>query len=64
MLLRAILIFHSTLAIVLGAPSWAQDGSWEKLNAQAVDLHRQKRDEEAVTIAQQALVLAEKSFLP
>ena len=52
------------LAVLFATSSLAQEGSWERLNAQAMDLHRQKRDEEAVVIAQQALALAEKKFSP
>jgi hypothetical protein len=44
--------------------SLAEEGLWERLNAQAMDLHRQKRDQEALPIAQQALAAAETQSGP
>src|SRR5689334_14534249 len=42
----------------------AQQELWERLNAQAMDLHRQKRDSEAAATAWRALHVAENTFDP
>lgn len=58
------LIFLSAMIVLFPVATGAQEGLWEKLNAQAMDLHRQNRDLEALPIARQALALAEKQFGP
>src|SRR5690348_14023795 len=55
------------LALALSAsPSAvrAQQDLWARLNARAMDLHRQKRDAEAGPVAREAVEVAQRSFDP
>jgi len=54
--------FLHALAIFPAVLGQSQEGVWERLNTQAMDLHRQKHDAEVLPIAQQALAMAEQKF--
>src|SRR3989442_10818090 len=56
--------FVLVLASFSSTSARAQQDLWERLNAQAMDLHRQKRDDEAAATARETLAVAEKTFDP
>lgn len=57
--LSMAVVFLFSLAFSLALPAWAQVESWELLNQKVLALNRQGDYTQAVTIAQQALKLAE-----
>lgn len=64
--MRFVTLFAAGVLLALGIyfPAWAQEASWDQLNAQAVALHRQGDLRQATQAARQALALAEKSLDP
>jgi len=61
---RSIVVFTMILVLSLSSSIYSQEILWEKLNGKAKTLFKQKRFPDALSVAEEALKVAEDTFGP